>query len=567
MITSQAFGRLAALQSTLGPLHAQPQSSDSTTQPAEVRLSTGLLLGCVFASLALAPLAYPGYFQVHSGFTPVWNVTDLRANWSNLSWLPQLGLRFDPLRSAGLLPYYLAALLPVEAVTAVKLVMGLGWLLGGAGMFLWLRSWLGRAGALVASLVYVYLPYQLVTVYVRGAWGETLFWGGLPWGLLIATHRDLKSRPAFLALVTAVWLGLGLSQLGLAIVALLFLGWLALTVYRSSGLLPLAAAGAGLLIAGGLYGLRPVDLIQPPPTPLTDHFLVPFQLFSAHWGFDASRAGWNDDVSFQLGLVAVGLTILTVYLWRREPKTIGRRLRFFLAGAVIIGLLQFEFTAFLWRGLGLLVTYPWQLLGLAGLCLSVLAGAALRFEPRLGRLPLLAAIVILIVLSVYRYLEPQFIQPEPAWFSRPLAELGEAQLALLDYEFAVQTSGHTVGLDRGQTTLPLPVYGALRPNDVVVLKTTWQPLQTFEQDLKIFVHLVDAEGHVLAQFDGQPQAGTHPTSRWVPGHLVNDTYAINLPTEAPPGPYRVYLGLYDEATLTRLPVPGDPEGRVILPVQ
>jgi hypothetical protein len=501
---------------------------------------------------------------------PTWNVADLRAHLGDLSWTPHLAIRFDPLRSDGLLPYYLAALLPVEATPAIKVIMALSWLLGGIGMFLWLRSWWGQAGALVAGLVYVYLPYQLVTVYVRGAWGETLFWGLLPWALLAATAPITKPRLALLLPVTAVWLGLGLSQLGLTILALLFLGLLLLALPRSRGVFALAAAGAGPLIAGGVYALLGIEFIQPPPTPLSDHFLYPFQLFSAHWGFGASRLGWNDDLSLQLGLAAMGLASLTVYLWQRGQRITGRsdgRLVFFLAGAVILSLLQFEFTGVIWQGLGLLVTYPWQLIGLAGLCLASLAGAALWLEPQLARLPLRAVIVMLVILSVYRHLQPQFIQPKPAWLNRPVAELGESQLALIDYEFGVRTSGHTVGLDRGETTLPLAAYGPLGPNNVLVLQVTWQPLRSFDKDLKIFVHLVTPNDDVVAQFDGQPQEGTNPTSHWVPGHLLNDTYTIPLPAGAPPGPYRVYVGLYDEATFARLPVPGDTEGRVILNVE
>ena len=74
-------------------------------------------------------------------------------------------------------------------------------------------------------------------------------------------------------------------------------------------------------------------------------------------------------------------------------------------------------------------------------------------------------------------------------------------------------------------------------------------------------------GNLLAQYDGQPQEGDYPTSRWTPGELIEDSYPILLPADAPVGPYRVYLGLYDEATLARLPVATDPEGRVILNVE
>ena len=154
------------------------------------------VLSLTLSIFAVAPLFYPGYMQTHTGFVPLWNVADLRVNLGNWPWLPHLATSFDPLRGDGLCPYYLAAILPLNPVAAIKVVVGLGWLLGNAGMFLWLKHWLGRPGALVAALVYTYLPYQLATVYVRGAWGEAFFWGMLPWTMFVAVEAVRRREEA-----------------------------------------------------------------------------------------------------------------------------------------------------------------------------------------------------------------------------------------------------------------------------------------------------------------------------------------------------------------------------------
>ena len=109
------------------------------------------------------------------------------------------------------MPYYLAALLPLSPTAAIKFIVGFGWVLGGLGIFLWLKSWLGEAGALVAGVVYIYLPYQIVNAYVRGAWGETLFWGLLPWAILAATYLVTTPKIALIPLAALFWLALGLS--------------------------------------------------------------------------------------------------------------------------------------------------------------------------------------------------------------------------------------------------------------------------------------------------------------------------------------------------------------------
>jgi hypothetical protein len=554
--------------------------------PLKFRFSTSacLVLALILPIFALAPLFYPGYLQTHSGLVPLWNVADLQARLGSLGWIPHLATNFDPLRNEGLLPYYLAGLLPLSPAVAVKIVLGLGWLLGSLGMFLWLKSWLGNPGALVAAQVYTYLPYRIATVYVRGAWGEALFWGLLPWALLATTYlaalpKLSQSKLTLLKLFTLViaaifWLLLGLSQQGLTLWGFIFAALLLLVLHRTQSLLPILAAVLGTIAAFVLT----LSLSVPSSSPVsfTDHFLYPFQLFSAYWGFGPSQPGWNDGLSLQLGLAAVGLTILTLVLWQRHDQVsrTDRRLIFFLTVAIILILLQFSPTTFVWKipiwpsyTLASTLTYPWQLLGLVGLCLAILAGAALWLDERLTHLPLFGAIIILIILSSYNYLSPQFIQPDPYFDQEPQAQLGEAQVTLLTYDFTVLTSGHTAGLERGQTAIPLAIHGPLQADDVLLVNVVWHPLQTFTQDLKVFVHLVDSDDNVVAQFDGQPQSGDYPTSFWVPGELIEDSYPLLFPADAPSGPYRIFLGLYDEATLTRLPVSTDTEGRIILNVE
>lgn len=564
-------------------LSARSQEDQTALSTQPVLLATVpvyLILSLVLAIFAIAPLFYPGYLQTHNGFMTLWNVADLRANLGNWGWTPHIAVDFDPIRSDGLLPYYLSSLLPFQPATAIKVVLGLSWLLGNAGMFLWLRRWLGPAGALIAAQVYTYLPYQIATVYVRGATGEALFFGLLPWAIGMGEWAAMRRRisksnrvPGVVEFVLAVfvWLMLGLSHLGLMLWASVFVGlWLWFNYHRQALWSILTTLFGFILVATMIF------IASSPPAsspPLTDHFLYPFQLFSAFWGFGPSRPGWNDGMSFQLGLAAVGLAILTFFEWRKSNKSAtpsaSRRLIFLGGSALFFVLLQFGFTAPLWNWLFLIQTlaYPWQLLGLAGLCLAVLAGASVWLDNQLARLPLFGGVVILVVLSSYSYLSPQFIQIEPKVMVGPQALLGQKQLALLAHDFSIVVSGNTAGMEQGTTSIPLAIHGPLQGADVLQLNVTWLPLQPFNEDWKVFVHLVDANGQVFAQFDGQPLEATYPTSHWIPGELIEDSYPLILPVDAPPGPYRVFAGLYNEATGLRLPVSGDPEGRVILNVE
>jgi hypothetical protein len=541
-----------------------------------------LILSLLLAIFAIAPLCYPGYIQTHSGFTFLWNVADLRANLGSWRWTPHIAIDFDPLRSDGLLPYYLAALLPLEPGSAIKVVLGLGWLLGNAGMYLWLRRWLGPPGALVAALVYTYLPYQIATIYVRGAWGEALFWGGLPWAIWAAGEQiNRRTAVIFLSVIGLIWLLLAWSQLGLTLWMFVFISLFLGVMYAYRAAWAILAGFCGVLL--GTLSTLAVATAAPvfsPIPPFSDHFLYPSQLFSAYWGFGSSRPGWNDGMSFQLGLAAVGLALLGIILWQRQessdPPThrTDHRLIFFSGTAFVSLLLQFGFSASLWHvpvwsgsTLASSLTYPWQLLGWTGLCLSVLAGAALWLDKQLIRWPVIGSIIILIILSSYSYLSPQFIQVDPEMLTAPQAVLGTNQMTLLAHTFSVDINGNTAGLELGPTPLPLAVHGRAQPNQTLRLNVIWQPLKPLTEDWKFFVHLVDSKGQVLAQFDGQPLAGSYPTSQWIPGELIQDSYPLPLPSDAPPGPYQIFLGLYNEATGARLPVPGDTEGRIILNVE
>jgi hypothetical protein len=71
---------------------------------------------------------------------------------------------------------------------------------------------------------------------------------------------------------------------------------------------------------------------------------------------------------------------------------------------------------------------------------------------------------------------------------------------------------------------------------------------------KFFAHLLDAEtGELVAQQDVMPRDWTYPTTWWEKGEVVSDEIALAV-SDAPPGVYRVAIGVYDPETGVRLPV-------------
>jgi 4-amino-4-deoxy-L-arabinose transferase-like glycosyltransferase len=80
---------------------------------------------------------------------------------------------------------------------------------------------------------------------------------------------------------------------------------------------------------------------------------------------------------------------------------------------------------------------------------------------------------------------------------------------------------------------------------ILRLDLTWQATGPTSQPVKVFLHLLDAEGGLRAQRDAEPLDGTRPTTSWQPGETIADRAGLWLPTSLAPGDYRLLLGLYN----------------------
>jgi 4-amino-4-deoxy-L-arabinose transferase-like glycosyltransferase len=85
----------------------------------------------------------------------------------------------------------------------------------------------------------------------------------------------------------------------------------------------------------------------------------------------------------------------------------------------------------------------------------------------------------------------------------------------------------------------------------------WRALATLAQDYTTFLHLVDAQGNIVAQTDQQPLRGVRPTSRWVLDEVLCDTLQMTISTESAGGEYRLKVGWYDAPSGQRLAVGQD----------
>jgi hypothetical protein len=97
------------------------------------------------------------------------------------------------------------------------------------------------------------------------------------------------------------------------------------------------------------------------------------------------------------------------------------------------------------------------------------------------------------------------------------------------------------------------------PGDIIQVTLHWQALTDMDIAYTVFVHLLDADGEVVAGHDSEPASGTRPTTGWVPGEFIRDRHDVSLPVDLPVGEYVIEVGMYDAGAprLPRLPVLGD----------
>ncbi|MBM3129313.1 MAG: hypothetical protein FJ009_11905 [Chloroflexi bacterium] len=92
----------------------------------------------------------------------------------------------------------------------------------------------------------------------------------------------------------------------------------------------------------------------------------------------------------------------------------------------------------------------------------------------------------------------------------------------------------------------------------------WRALDDIPQDYSVFVHLVDRNGTLVKQSDGQPRKGRAPMTTWTPRRSFTDVVLIPIDADVSVGEnYQLVIGIYAVRTGMRVllqDAPGQPPG-------
>jgi len=92
------------------------------------------------------------------------------------------------------------------------------------------------------------------------------------------------------------------------------------------------------------------------------------------------------------------------------------------------------------------------------------------------------------------------------------------------------------------------------PGDSLCVELEWFAQQAPSANYTVFIHVVDAQGRLMAQNDQPPQGGFTPTGTWAAGIAVTDKHGVLLPPDLPAGEYAIRVGLYRSDDLSAVPV-------------
>ncbi len=413
--------------------------------PIGARVDSYLLLLLLFSLLALTPLAAPGYFyEAHDGRHSVFYLMMFDASlrdgalWPTWAMHHIQGYGYPTFLLQAPLGFYWGAFfvwLGAGYTVAVKLTWATGFLAGAWGIYAlvchWLRSRLSeemgdeemsgttvakgdhsaidpiRLSALVAGLLYVFIPYHLVDIYVRAALNDALLLAWFPWVLLAFDRlileggadglpRRLATATLLLAATLLTHTFALISFAPLLVTFVLFLltyrlrfparrrwsglsGRVLLAGFAGVGALLLCVAFLLPLFMEGQYLDQQVYVTN--TYDFRRHFVQIGQYFSPFWGFGYSDdpIGGNDGMSFQVGLAVLVFTLIGLFIpWRRQRI---RWLAIYLGGATLALLfLMSPWALSLWEAVPALavIQFPWRLLALVALLLCPLAGLVLH---------------------------------------------------------------------------------------------------------------------------------------------------------------------------------------------
>lgn len=380
----------------------------------------------------ILPYLKTGYFPTHDGEWAVVRLGEMFREIKDLQFPPRYstvlnnGYGYPLFNFAYPFPYYIALIFKMLGfgfIESIKIVFALTVPLSGIGMYLLSKNlWKNKTAGIISAVLYMYLPYRLVDLYVRGSIGESLALAIIPFLFYLAILIKDKSKPWIFVAVSSLLLGsliLTHNIMAVYFVPLYIFFCILINVFSKKRFdirfVYILILGIGLSSFFWFPALFEKNNILLSVIPIADrdlYYVSLHQLIVPSWGYGVP-ADSKGAFSYQLGIGVISSILLTlgVLIWGFVKKTkFDASIK--VAGAfvgiwVFIILMMFEYSRVVWESLPILseINYPWTLLAPIGFVGTLLAGFVVSKSKIL--LYVFIAIVMINAQVVLAYAKPE----------------------------------------------------------------------------------------------------------------------------------------------------------------
>lgn len=403
-----------------------------------------LFIGLII--LLSIPLIIPyfkaGYFPTHDGEWAVVRLGEMFREIKDFQFPPRYstvlnnGYGYPLFNFAYPFPYYLALVFKMAGfgfIESIKIVFALTVPLSGFGMYLLSKNlWKNKAAGVVSAVLYMYLPYRMVDLYVRGSIGESLALAIIPFLFFFAVRLKEIHKPYIFISLSSVLLGsliLTHNIMAVYFVPLYIFFCILINSYNKKRFdiqfLYIVALGIGLSTFFWFPALFEKNNILLSVIPIADrnlYYVSLSQLIFPSWGYGVP-ADAKGAFSYQLGIGVISSILFTagILVWGSTKKVKTEvSIKFaaiFLGLWILMLVMVFEPSRFLWEHIPILseINYPWTLLAPLGFLGTLLVGFVVSKSKSL--LYVFIGILIVNGFFVIQYAKPEkFVNYEDGYY-------------------------------------------------------------------------------------------------------------------------------------------------------
>lgn len=376
-----------------------------------------IVLGVLVSIPIILPYFNNAYFPTHDGEWAVVRAAEMFRELKDFQFPPRFsqalnfGYGYPLFNFAYPGPYYMTTLIHgmgLSFITSVKILFAVTVPLSFYGMYFFSSAvFKKRSAGIISAILYIFLPYRMVDLYVRGNIGESLAFALFPfifWCLYKICVKKTKTPYILLGTVFIFLLIIShnIMSIYLGILSVSFLMACIFSKKFKEALLTIATLlWGGLLsayfIVPALFEKQFIKLSEIPIADRNLYFVTLEKLFISPWGYGTP----TDTNAFPYLIGGPQLAgVLSVFTFHSKKTTFEKSLCIsFLITLLILIFMMFSVSQFFWQ-IPLLseINYPWTLLLPIGFLASFLSGSVslLKKGSFLG--------VILILISIFLYL-------------------------------------------------------------------------------------------------------------------------------------------------------------------